>query len=86
VLARPESPNGELRNIEWESGGMFGQDWMLFLFSIRLIYSPARPEASSSHANSTDTTAAKLSLCVAWILIGTTAVQSREQIEKRRDQ
>jgi len=31
VLARPEPPNGELRNIEWDGGGMFAQDWDVFL-------------------------------------------------------
>jgi hypothetical protein len=31
VLARPEPPNGELRNIEWDEGGMFAQNWSAFL-------------------------------------------------------
>ena len=31
VLALPELPNGELRNIEWDEGGMFAQDWSAFL-------------------------------------------------------
>lgn len=31
VLAQPEPPNGELRNIEWDKGGMFAQDWSAFL-------------------------------------------------------
>jgi hypothetical protein len=31
VLAGPEPPNGELRNIEWDGGGMFAQDWDVFL-------------------------------------------------------
>src|ERR1700730_814118 len=43
---------------------------MFFLFSIRLIHSPARLKAFG-HASSTGYLAAKLGLCVAWILIGT---------------
>ncbi len=31
VLAGPQPPNGELRNIAWDSGGMFAQDWDAFL-------------------------------------------------------
>jgi hypothetical protein len=31
VLAGPQPPNGELRNIEWDGGGMFAQDWDVFL-------------------------------------------------------
>jgi hypothetical protein len=31
VLARPEPLKGELRHIEWDGGGMFAQDWSVFL-------------------------------------------------------
>jgi hypothetical protein len=31
VLARPIPPNGELKNIEWDSCGMFAQDFDEFL-------------------------------------------------------
>jgi len=58
----------ELRNIEWDGGGMFAQDWDVFLVSIDEF--THRPGQKLHHASSTEYPAVKLGLCVAWILTG----------------
>jgi hypothetical protein len=45
VFARPEPPNGEMRNIKWDEGGMFAQDWSAFL-----VFDPTDSLAGSARS------------------------------------
>src|ERR1700676_3433863 len=52
-------------------GGCLRRTGRFSLFSIRLIHLLARPEAFKQASSTGYPAAAKLALCVAWILIGT---------------